>query len=677
MREPQQAPFGVHVAFAILGLVFLAVFSRIYLGEQGAEWRRTQAQFETLQVGLKNPHQLAEAASVAGLRQIWLSDLDRVDRCTTCHLGIDDPAYSRAPQPFRTHPGGWLATHPDDRFGCTACHDGQGQATDYHGAAHHPIPFVERSMRPLETIEANCGTCHRSLDPPAAPRLAAGRQLIVDSGCVSCHDIPGFEGVTFAGPALDNEGYKVRAEWLVAWLQDPKAYLTRSKMGNFRLTREEMSALQAFLLSQRQQAPLPAVGVDWSKANSDDGKALFGELRCTSCHAINGRGGTMGPELTRVGDKVRRDWLLSFLKDPHRDQPDTAMLQYRLTDDQVRDLAAYLYQELRGGEAAPETPAAPFQDARAVAQGRAVFVKRGCYSCHRLPGVSVTGKIGPSLAGVADHDPDQLTYGTGNVRHTTDNYLYLKLLNPAAGGSPSLMPTFGFTPSAAATIALALASLRKTDLPASRVVWHPPAVPYRPQGAFGELVTRYRCMSCHRIRGSGGDLSTVPLDRIGSQLQRDYLVAYLQNPGAVRVSVEARMPVFHMLRAEAETIADYATTVFVDDAIDGYDARFTPSEVQRGEQLYAALGCVGCHQINTKGGYVGPDLTNTGSRLKPGWIATWLSNPQRAKPGTMDPNYALSPSDVRALTAYLSQLRASTQPGNPQAGASKGAGGGR
>jgi mono/diheme cytochrome c family protein len=430
-------------------------------------------------------------------------------------------------------------------------------------------------------------------------------------------------------------------------------------MGNFRLSHAEIASLRALLLSQKSLAPLEPSGIDWKRADTASGRALFGELRCVSCHAVNGRGGTMGPELSRVGDKVRRAWLFSYLKDPHREQPETAMLQYRLTDAQVRDLAAFLLEEYKtpGGEAEPAP--APYQDAPAVAEGRAVFIRRGCYGCHGLPGTREAGKIGPSLAGVADRDPDQLPYGKGAVRRTTDNYIFLKLQQPDALGPPSLMPTFAFTPAQAATITVALASLRKADLPASRVVKGEPPPPYRPRGPFGELVVRYRCLSCHRIGGSGGDLSTVPLDRIGSQLQHDYLVDYLLNPGAVRVSVEARMPVFHMLKEEAKTIADYAAEVFLDDALDRYDARFTATEVRQGEQLYRQLGCVGCHQLNLQGGYVGPDLSNTGKRLRPGWTSAWLMAPNRYKPGTLQPDYGLSGADARALTAYLSSLGSS------------------
>ena len=654
LKEP--APPRLHIAFAVVGLAFLLIFSWVLLHEGAAEWRSTQAHFRQLEVTIKNPHQLSVAPSVGGLRQIWLPDMGRVDRCGTCHLGIDDPAYSAAVQPFTAHPGTWLTTHPLDRFGCTTCHDGQGEATAFVSAAHAPQPFVSRPMRPLETIEANCGVCHRGLAPPDAPRLEEGRRLIVQAGCFSCHEIPGFEGMTFRGPALDSIGYKVQPDWLPLWLSDPKSYLPQSKMGNFRLSSDEIAGLRAFLLSQRAQLPLDSTAIDWKRADTANGRALFGELRCVSCHAVNGRGGTLGPELTRVGDKVRRDWLFSYLKDPHRVQPDTPMLRYRLTDDQLRDLTAFLFEAYSSTAAATDLPPAPYQDARLVAQGGAVFERRGCPSCHQVTGITNPGRIGPSLAGIADRDPDELPYGRQTVRHTTDNYIFLKVLLPDTLGTPSLMPTFGFTPAEAAKISLALASIRKSDLPASYVRRPPEPAPYRPGGPFGELLARYRCLSCHSVNGFGGDLSTVPLDRIGSQLQHDYVAKYLLNPGAVRVSVEARMPVFHMRPDDAKVIADYFATVFLDDKLDQYDTHFSASEARRGEELYGQLGCRACHQLGTTGGYVGPELSTTGARLKAGWIAAWLSSPQTYKPDTLQPDYGLSSADARALTAYLSSL---------------------
>ena len=156
MEVEEPTPIWLHVAFASLGIAFLVIFSWVLFQEGVADWRTTQGRFRRLEVSVKNPHQLAASPRVGGLRQIWLPLLDRVDRCGTCHLGIDDPAFAGAPQPFSSHPGTWLTTHPMDRFGCTACHDGQGQATDYRNAAHQPLPFrINRSL-----FRADAGVAH-------------------------------------------------------------------------------------------------------------------------------------------------------------------------------------------------------------------------------------------------------------------------------------------------------------------------------------------------------------------------------------------------------------------------------------------------------------------------------------------------------------------------------------
>jgi mono/diheme cytochrome c family protein len=213
-------------------------------------------------------------------------------------------------------------------------------------------------------------------------------------------------------------------------------------------------------------------------------------------------------------------------------------------------------------------------------------------------------------------------------------------------------------------VTVALLSLRAADLPASRVTNEPLVPPYEPQGEFGALVRRYRCLSCHQIRGWGGDLSTVPLDRIGGQLQRGYLQSYLANPGAVRVSVEERMPQFYMTPAEARTLADYLATVFVDDGLEAPVAT-SPGGARHGQQIFERLGCRGCHIVGGQGGYVGPDLSDSGRRLKPGWTTAWLLKPQKWKPGTLQPDYGLTPEDAQALTAYLMSLSAANVGSRP------------
>ena len=75
--------------------------------------------------------------------ELNFTQVPRIDRCQTCHLGIDNLDYADAPQPFRTHPDLDLyvapeSKHPRDSFGCTSCHEGRGRATTCVGVNHTP-----------------------------------------------------------------------------------------------------------------------------------------------------------------------------------------------------------------------------------------------------------------------------------------------------------------------------------------------------------------------------------------------------------------------------------------------------------------------------------------------------------------------------------------------------------
>jgi cytochrome c551/c552 len=63
----------------------------------------------------------------------WDSKME-VDRCTTCHMGVDSANYTdlSVPRKFRTHPmrNMLFTTHAVEKFGCTSCHQGQGRATE-------------------------------------------------------------------------------------------------------------------------------------------------------------------------------------------------------------------------------------------------------------------------------------------------------------------------------------------------------------------------------------------------------------------------------------------------------------------------------------------------------------------------------------------------------------------
>ncbi len=198
------------------------------------------------------------------LRQVSIPPLGIVDRCITCHTGIDDPRMTDVPQPFRTHPGDILGSHPTDRFGCTICHQGQGAATNFRDAKADDV-FWDYPLLPATLTQASCPACHDAARLPEAQvsLLLRGMNLFERKSCGSCHKLGGRGGTL--GMALDNEGARTRHElsminlkpphtswrWHQAHFRDPAAVVGASQMKNPTVTDDEALALTAYMLSLR------------------------------------------------------------------------------------------------------------------------------------------------------------------------------------------------------------------------------------------------------------------------------------------------------------------------------------------------------------------------------------------------------------------------------------------
>lgn len=90
----------------------------------------------------------------------------------------------------------------------------------------------------------------------------------------------------------------------------------------------------------------------------------------------------------------------------------------------------------------------------------------------------------------------------------------------------------------------------------------------------------------------------------------------------------------------------------------------TGGNVARGEALFQARGCGGCHQLGGipgARGRVGPPLDGVGTRAiiagrldnTPANLASWIEQPQAISPGTAMPNLGIGPQQARDLAALL------------------------
>lgn len=658
-----QKLFGDSVrAFGVVSLVFLASLAIAPAKNFFSEWRHYQHGYLRM-IRNRSDANTLQRHFQGGIQQIWLPELGVTDRCTSCHVGLKEAGLTNVgTQPFRKHPA---IPHAIDQFGCTVCHRGQGAATTV-AEAHNSTLAWEQPILPAKYIESSCGECHRG-SVPGTPQLTQGRQLLSRYGCVHCHTVKRPDGSTMKPtddpPSLSHIADKTSREWVYAWLKDPQAYATTATMPNFKLSDDDARDMSAFLIAN--STPLPGDTATLTAKPASDpaaGPSLYGESFCASCHAVQNAagnlvGGDVGPELTRVGSKVKPEWLQAWLRSPRVYDAETAMPHYRFSDPQVATLSGFLLAKADSDLLANVhlDAATPQQ----IAHGKRLVSDYGCASCHEIAGIKKPENFAPELSRIGSKPVTQLIFLPG-MPHTLPDYIAGKIKQPRAFSPGLKMPQYSFGPAQIDALTTALLALndRASTLPPSLTV---PAVPessYEPAGKAGKLMSDLACFSCHRINGHGGTMAP-DLTWEGSSVQRQWLVEFLKNPNTLRPSLIRRMPRFNLTDGEVKELTDYMMTVYQSPSVDRDSmllSGYTPGQIELGKQLfYGKYSCQGCHIVDTKTdkGYIGPTLTHVGSRLTAAWIFEWMKNPQALRPGTAEPNRAMSDGDARALTAFL------------------------
>jgi len=661
-------------AFGVVSLVLLLALAVTPTKEHFSQWHRYQRQYLSLirdrgdAVSLRRRFQ-------PGIHQIWLPDLGVVDRCTTCHLGLSEASLAdEHRQPFRKHP---VIPHALEGFGCVICHGGQGAATTV-AEAHHSQRDGEMPILPTRYIEAGCGQCHQNA-LAGTPQLNLGRSMLTRYGCVHCHTITQPDGTKVAAtdhpPSLVHIADKSSREWIYSWLKDPQAYAASTTMPNYKLSDTDASDISAYLISssKSQAGDTVAPGVKTVAATDPAaGASLYGESFCSSCHAVQNAagnlvGGDVGPELTRIGNKVKPEWLLAWLDNPRIYDATTPMPHYRFTSQQIATLAGYLQAKSDSdyGTNVHLSATTPQQ----IAHGRKLIVELGCAACHEIGGVQKPDNFAPELSTIGSKPLAQIVFLAG-MDHSLPTYIAGKIRQPRAFGGSTKMPQFSLTNAQTDAVTTALLALtsRSRSMPDSLRIAEVVETNYQPAGHAGKLMTELACFSCHRIQGKGGDMAP-DLTWEGSAVQRQWLSDFLKNPNTLRPSLIRRMPRFNLSDNDNKELTDYILAVYQSPVVDpdlAPSATNSPDLVEHGRQLfYSKYACQGCHIADTKTdkGYIGPTLTQVGSRLTPAWVCAWLRNPQALRPGTAQPNQNLNEEDAGALTAFLMSLKGSSAKG--------------
>ncbi len=608
-----------------------------------------------------------------GIKQIHLMDIDLVDRCESCHLGIREPMEIGPTDliypVFRSHPRpDLLSIHDPEAFGCSSCHNGNGRATRSVTKGHGRHKFWLWPMYFPENVEAGCHQCHaREIVTPGGETLNQGRELYMNKGCWGCHRFEGFD-------AESEELTAVRQEMrnLVA-TRDANAKEVRisESRGD---TAADAGAARA-LYARAEELRLANTRIDAEVHNLRVEQAnLAREVK------------KFGPSLKEVRLKDVKEWIPEWIKNPHEFRPGSKMPVFRLLDEEVRQISAYLWQNALDGQLVQHRRG----DADA---GKELFETRGCMGCHSIgEGADrVGGAFAANLSRVgAKMNYDYMVRWIHDPSEVTPDPDVPDELRPRP-----IMPSLRLTLEESRDIATYLSQHGAgAEYPAAEYMDDPQLA-----AAGLDAIKHYGCAGCHEISGLeeegriGTDLTvegSKPLERLDFALKtheaeregwyshKGFFEHKLENPavfddGKEREHLERlRMPNFNLDPSEIN-----ALTTFLLGAVETtfpehyrYEPEDQRADAQAGWWILVRHNCTGCHQIRpgNESSFMSiprytddpdwaeqlpPQLYAQGARVQPSWLAEFLRNPALSETDT-NRNGVRSYLHARMPTFYFS-----------------------
>jgi len=264
---------------------------------------------------------------------------------------------------------------------CITCH----QAISYKGFEQAEQPYRTHPVEPLKL------------------------HAVEDYGCTSCHGGQGW--------AIDTAA----AHGEVAHWEEP--LLSRTLGEEYTLAGNKNALMQMNCNTchryDRETKGAEAINL---------AKRLINEKGCRACHVVNGFGGTIGPDLTNVGEKAPEQydmsrlsgqrtafaWHMAHFKDPRALTEGTVMPNFNFSTEQAQALSMLMLSWRRQEVPALFVSGTPRTDPRSAEELKVEeamktgpggwFVQTGCFVCHSISalGVRSPAQIGPDLSNAVE-----------------------------------------------------------------------------------------------------------------------------------------------------------------------------------------------------------------------------------------------------------------------------------
>ena len=305
------------------------------------------------------------------------------------------------------------------------------------------------------------------------------------------------------------------------------------------------------------------------------GSRVFGARGCVKCHAVNGIGGRVGPDLARTA-RPRSFYDLTTAMWNHLPRMADRMQQLgiarpHLDVQEAADLIGFLYT-------------LNYFDAPGNATvGRRLFTDKRCIVCHQVDGVG--GVVGPNLDFLRPfRSPIYVAAAMWNHGPAMMDAMAARGIQRPTFTGPELRDLIAFLAPG-------------TGGPAEGPIY---VLPGRADSG-GRLFAEKRCAECHSVGGRGGRVGPDLGERAVRKSTIDFAAEMWNKAPRMLAEMKPRGITTPQLRAEEMAdLIGYLHSV-------RYFAE--PGNIQRGYAVATAKGCLTCHALAGERGKPASDLT--------------------------------------------------------------------
>jgi mono/diheme cytochrome c family protein len=367
--------------------------------------------------------------------------------------------------------------------------------------------------------------------------------LLTSLACGNCHlGVRQNPDIRKMAPDLSHAGLRYRPAYIYTFLQSPKRIrynVGAARMPGFHFDEREALAVTLYLMEQKKSvnlAVLPKGSVSNVKLEAE--RLIEGELECTRCHGLNGKGQNSSTDLTDAGMRLNRDWLKQYLIAPRLfDGNDTAMPSYFYQvnattgdykpvtpDASVRIDAVVDYfmaltsDEAKDGEKQFSAIRRQYPEVTAET-GRTIVQSQNCQACHTLDGLEPWfERNGPDLSIESQRVRRGWLIGYLSESHAVRPFGYFP-------GSGSRMPDYRLTDDEVEVLTEHF--VKKGSRGSSGTPDNLSA--FSQQKAESLLQEKLSCLGCHRLGNLGGKIGP-DLTNAASRLKAPFVDMMILNP---------------------------------------------------------------------------------------------------------------------------------------------------